>query len=312
MLKKSISPSSDEGCIESGKPVRPMLAAPVSIEQIKYPCFASPKLDGIRGLLLQAKTLSRTLKVIPNRYVRDRYAEMAHHGLDGEFIVGPPNAPDTYRRTVSALMSYEGEPEAMFYAFDDISIPKRCFVDRLQSVKDKVAGLDPKMFSVLDQMLINNITELVDLESMWVNAGFEGLVTRHPMGHYKYGRSTLSQGWMLKLKRFLDSEARILDFVELKVNNNAATINVLGYMERSHHQENKVGGQKLGAFVVEDLYQGWQFEIGTGFMEEERRRFWKQKKTLLGRTIKYKYFPIGMKDVPRHPVYLGFRDPIDM
>ena len=113
-------------------------------------------------------------------------------------------------------------------------------------------------------------------------------------------------------KRFLDSEAEIVGFVELMRNKNEATINKMGYMERSSHMENKVPGGCLGAFQVKDITYGYEFEIGTGFTEADRIAFWKQKRSLLGRVVKYKYFPIGMKDLPRHPVFLGFRDPRDM
>lgn len=31
-----------------------------------------------------------------------------------------------------------------------------------------------------------------------------------------------------------------------------------------------------------------------------------------GRIVKYKHFPVGAKEAPRHPVYLGLRDPPDL
>jgi hypothetical protein len=36
------------------------------------------------------------------------------------------------------------------------------------------------------------------------------------------------------------------------------------------------------------------------------------REVLKGRIVKYRYQPAGMKDVPRFPAYLGFRDVRDM
>jgi DNA ligase-1 len=47
---------------------------------------------------------------------------------------------------------------------------------------------------------------------------------------------------------------------------------------------------------------GVEFNIGTGFTAEDRA-----KKDWVGLIVKYKFFPIGVKDKPRHPVYLGLR-----
>lgn len=292
--------------------LKPMLASPVEIEQIKFPCFISPKLDGIRGVIHEAKAVTRTLKPIPNKYVRGVFSDGELTGLDGEFILGFPTAPDSYRKTNSALMTYDGMPKPMYYVFDDMSIPKAPFVERLERLKKRVAYLEHPQIVLLEQVLVRNVIELIKYEEKYVELGYEGVIARHPMGLYKYGRSTVSQGWLVKLKRFVDSEAVIIGMVELMENKNKAVINKLGYMERSHHMENKVPGGRLGAFQARDIEHGWEFEIGTGFTEVERVAYWKRGKAMVGQIVKYKYFPIGMKDSPRHPVFLGFRDPRDM
>lgn len=66
----------------------------------------------------------------------------------------------------------------------------------------------------------------------------------------------------------------------------------------------------LGALVCA-LPGGIKFSIGSGFTQEEREAFWAIRDKLPGRLVKYKYFPVGVKDRPRFPVYLGWRDPID-
>ncbi len=52
------------------KQFRPMLAINADIDNIKYPVIGNPKFDGIRCIIKDGKCLSRTLKEIPNIYVK--------------------------------------------------------------------------------------------------------------------------------------------------------------------------------------------------------------------------------------------------
>ena len=60
------------------------------------------------------------------------------------------------------------------------------------------------------------------------------------------------------------------------------------------------------------MHSGVQFNIGTGFTDTVRDQLWEHKEDLINTTVKYKYFDIGVKEAPRHPVYLGIRIPEDM
>ena len=130
-------------------------------------------------------------------------------------------------------------------------------------------------------------------------------------GTYKFGRSTLRDGILGKLKRFTDAEYKVVDFQERMHNANEATTNALGHTERSSHKENKVGRGDLGALVLETA-DGQRFNCGTGFDDAARSEIWNNRDQYLGRWAKIKSFLIGVKDLPRFPVFLGWRDPIDM
>ena len=130
---------------------------------------------------------------------------------------------------------------------------------------------------------------------------------RAPDGLYKTGRATSKGGELLKLKRFLDSEAEIEGTEEEMFNGNAAETNELGRTKRSTAKDGLVGKGTMGALRVRDVSTGVRFSIGTGFTAAERREDWRS-----GDIVKYKYFPVGIKDAPRHPVYLGRRHPADI
>ena len=45
-----------------------------------------------------------------------------------------------------------------------------------------------------------------------LNAGYEGLMLRDPNGIYKFGRSSVKENILLKVKEFMDDEAEIIAF----------------------------------------------------------------------------------------------------
>lgn len=285
---------------------RPLLGASVvHLSQVKLPVFASYKLDGIRAIWYGKEFISRTLKTIPNRAIQGAFASLdLQPGWDGELIVGEPNASDVYRKTNSKCMTITGSADDVrFFVFDDYEAPGE-FYQRIESIYDVV----PRVIK-LDQHLFSNLTDLEEFELDAIKQGYEGIVLRSPSGRYKFGRSTLREQYLLKVKRFKDAEAIIVDFQELQHNANELTRDERGYAKRSSHEEGLVPMGKLGAFVVE--MGGNQFNIGTGFTELDRRRYWQDRAKLKGQLVKFKYFDVGIKDLPRHPVFLGLRSKID-
>jgi DNA ligase-1 len=287
--------------------MKPMLAALCEdITKLRYPVIASPKLDGIRALVLSGQLVSRTLKPIPNKHVQKLFAGLPE-GTDGELIMGAAN-DDPYRRTVSAVMSEDGEPDVTYFVFDNFLV-KGGFVDRFR----KVQFLDEqKNVEVVLHQPVDNVDELSDFESKCIEMGFEGAMIRDPNGPYKFGRSTAKEGYLLKLKRYRDSDAKIIGTYELMHNGNEATTNALGRTERSSHQENKTGLNALGGFELRDIHTGVEFRCGTGLTQNDRETLWDTREELIGKIIKYKFFPTGSKDKPRHPVFLGFRSKLDI
>jgi DNA ligase-1 len=49
-----------------------------------------------------------------------------------------------------------------------------------------------------------------------------------------------------------------------------------------------------------------EFEIGTGMDDHTRAVLWRTPP--IGKQVKFKFQPTGIKDKPRFPVYLGIRE----
>ena len=110
----------------------------------------------------------------------------------------------------------------------------------------------------------------------------------------------------------MDSDAEVLSAFELEHNENEAKTNALGRTERSTAKAGKVLSGLMGGLNVRDCVTGVEFAIGTGFDANDRKVLWEQRDTLPGKLLKYKFFPSGSKDKPRHPVFLDWRSKEDM
>ncbi|MDE2103021.1 MAG: ATP-dependent DNA ligase, partial [Patescibacteria group bacterium] len=292
---------------------KPMLAGRIekAVNDVSFPVLASHKLDGVRAVVLGGVVLSRSLKPIPNVHVQRQFGDVELTGLDGELIVGDPTAADAFRHTTSVVMSEDADIKGLkLWVFDSFRHPHISYRERMRDLK--LWAKKNKLVRVVQQFEIGSLSDLYGFEAGVLGDGYEGIMVRSPEGRYKFGRSTVREGALLKLKRFRDSEAEVLGIEEQMQNNNAAIVNELGRTARSSHQKNKSGKNTLGRVFVRDLHTGVKFHIGTGFDDALRKQIWDDPASYLGLILRYTYFPIGGKDKPRMPVFNGFRDAMDL
>ena len=280
---------------------KPMLADAVDLSILRYPVVVSPKLDGVRATFIGGVLRTRSLKPLANRAIQ---LIRSNYPLDGELIVGSPTSKSVFRDTMKIVSAHDAPINDLMYHVFDI-VYEGSFRSRLHAAHASIVGSN---FMVpVPHVLVENEKELLQYEEVALNAGYEGVMIRDPMGKYKFGRSTTREGALLKMKRKLQSEARVIGFEEQMHNANELKQDALGYAERSSHQANMIPMGMLGALIVKDLKSGVEFNVGTGFTADERVGIWKQRDTLIWKTITYEYLPIGVKDKPRHPVFLGWR-----
>lgn len=294
--------------------IKPMLAATLDdLSILRYPLIASPKIDGIRCLYIGGSILSRSFKPIPNRYISDTLSGMLLDDMDGELVSG-----SNFQECTSAVMSRDGQPKFVYWVFDyvdnDIGRP---YYARIADLRDIILAWDNSFIKYVKTKLVQNAEELLIFEEKVLSRDaypYEGIMLRDPNGPYKCGRSTVKQQWLLKLKRFVDSEAEIIGFEEMMHNDNVLEKNELGYAKRSTAKDGKIPAGTLGNFLVRDINSGIKFSCGTGrgLTANLRQEVWDNQDKYMGKFIKYKYQAVGVKVAPRIPVWLGFRDRRDM
>jgi DNA ligase-1 len=297
------------------KTLKPMLAAsePVTdFTKLKYPLYASPKIDGCRGMVVDGQLKSRAFKTFPNKYVHDLFSKKNFDGLDGEIIIGDPTSAQARNETSGTLnRKSDKEVDAKFYIFDCYTF-KGEYAQRYLHLVELVSTLKRGPLELVVQHLISTPEELERYERDTLDLGYEGVIVRSLDGPYKYGRSTHREGYMLKVKRFLDAEAEILEVIEEMENTNDANKDAFGRTKRSHAQEGMVPKGRTGALRVKDVTTGVEFVVGSGYDDTDRDFLWNNKRKLVGKLITYKYFPHGVKDKPLLPVYVGPREDWDL
>lgn len=293
---------------------RPLLAPqedpmsyPRFFEELKFPLLVSPKLDGIRGIT-QGGVLSRTMKAIRSYQVQDRYGNLRY--CDGELVIGDPTNPDCYNLCQSHIMSFDKPHDGLaYYVFDWLENTTRPFWQRLEKAEQYVLNnqdLVEDLFFV-PHTRVETLEELIEYENKCLALGYEGVMMRDPFSYYKEGRGTWREGIIYKLKRFTDTEAKVVGFEERKLNTNAQELDERGYAKRSKALEGLVGANTVGKFLVD--YNDEIIPIAPGtFKHSELDYIWDNQDQFIGKQLKFRFFGYGILNKPRFPRAVGFRE----
>ena len=270
-----------------------MLAATICTEEDipSFPLLATPKVDGVRALMINGQLVSRTLKPIPNKRIRAILEPLLPDGADGEIYCG-----DLYT-TTSTAMSFDANGDFKFYWFDWAHNVDTPYSKRVSSIETYTEVNEANEYVIpLIPHAIYDIKGLYEYEKQALDQGFEGIILRIPSGRYKSGRSTLKEALLVKFKRSADSEATIIGTEEL--------------IHRAKLQTDEAGNT-LGAIIARGA-DGTEFRIGTGYTADQRLALWANRDMIVGKIVKYKHSDKGSKNKPRCAVFLGIRHEDDM
>lgn len=265
--------------------------------------WVTDKFDGIRCLTTNEGAMSRSMKPIPNRHVQLFMATRVPVGWDGELMTG-----SIFGDCQSHFMSHDVVGDFTYHVFDDYTHAYLPYSERVERLK-RFALMNPSMPQVKFELprVVRDFATLQKEENEAVeDRGREGLILRVPWQVYKYGRSTLAEAGMLKLKRWEDAEATVVSFEPLMRNTNAPEQDAFGRQKRGHGISGKVPDEMLGAFIVYSEEFG-TFNIGGPFTQLQRCKFWEDRHNLVGKQVTYKFQRHGTKEKPRSPRFHRIR-----
>ena len=267
------------------------------LPQLHYPLAASPKYDGIRALCINQQPISRHAKLLPNKDLQ--YAFKHIPPLDGEVLV-----PGDFNKIQSAIMSQSTciADKFSYFVFDtsEQDWHHKQFDARLRRVEELAKDAPPQVHIAPTRICKNPeeviafYEEVLAYDHPW---DYDGLILRSLSAPYKYGRSTLKQQWMLKMKPWSDAEGIIIGFEELLHNLDTSC----------KRKENMVPGGMLGKFIVKWGEQVFKVGGGKNLTVQMRQHYWNNKEKYLGKLLTFKYLGLSDYGVPRHPNYKGIR-----
>lgn len=258
--------------------VKPMLAKAISWDKVKYPCYAQPKLDGVRCLMVfnegEVKFLSRNGKEYTSlsHIARDvhKFASEQNFILDGEVY----SDELSFQEIISAVK--KASPESLklkFRVYDMVS--DEIQEKRWWSTLDLVYSINSSYIIPLETIEVDSKERVKELHDLWVSQGCEGAMVRLYDGVYGQGQRSSS---LLKVKEFDDAEFKFVRW--------------------------ETGQREEDLIAVCLTESGAEFSAKMIGTREEKAEL----KNTTGKQLTVKYFGMTDDGLPRFPIGKAFRD----
>ena len=305
--------------------LEPMLAPNdiPELKDIKWPMFGSKKMDGMRCVIKEGKLLARSMKPVPNQHVAEMLKDAIAYSLknkvvfDGELYA---HKPATFQDIMSCCRSKSNPllKGLKFHMIDmlplevwDSGATNGPFKDNYKAMCALQKAQKFKGIQVIRQFIIKAQKRAQELLDKWEAADYEGMMLRDPDKGYRHGRATVKQHWLFKVKAFLDYDAKIIEVIEGSKMKAGVTrkVNPLGHREPVIKKGEREPNGKFGKFLLE-LEDGVTCEVGNwkGLTHKLRDEIWRDREDYLGRWVRFRGQAVGVKDRPRIPKDLEFRD----
>jgi len=200
-------------------------------------------------------------------------ADLPPTPLDGELWLGRKS----FQRTVSIVRRQDKSDlwRELQYVVFDLPSAAGPFEERQRELRVTLRAAGG-FASLLGQQPCRGLDHLREELARITALGGEGLMLRQPGSRYETGRS----GTLLKVKTFIDAEARVLEHLP----------------GAGRHKG------RLGALAVV-LPDGTSFSIGTGFSDAQR-----ESPPALGSVVTFRFQELSDRGVPRFPSFVRLRE----
>ncbi len=271
---------SPEGETYSGK-LLPMLANKFKDKKHKiiWPAKCQPKYNGMRMLYDGKNSWSRTGKAINQKSIEHLQFDTHGYTIDGELIL-PGNV--LLQQTMEAVKTFTpGVSTTLQYIVYDI-VDTKCFSERYEILKTIVKSTKNKHIILSPTYSIVNESELFKFhENFTKKLGYEGTMIRSDIGGYE-AQQRSSQ--LLKYKNFVDDEFRIVDVKDGE-------------------------GSFVGLAIFKcDNKHGGTFDCTPEGSVEIKKKYFKDRKKLIGKLLTVRYQELSEDKSPLFPVGVTIRD----
>jgi len=260
----------------------PMLAHKYNGEDPVGYCV-SEKLDGYRAILSENGFMSRNNNLFnaPKEYIKDILDKLPKGiVLDGELYT--KRGDFAGMGVVRKKVPIKSEWEKITYMVFDLPLVQEPFYKRYEMMQKLL--IDVPHVKLVECNIINSLEEFEKTHSELIKSGAEGSMLRNIHAYYKSSRTRD----LLKVKDAFDDEVEVIDIE----NGEGKYRNVMGKLIVKWSKES---GKNTNV----------QFDVGSGFSDEDRQNAKKLFKP--GTLITIKYWEITPSGKPRFPIYERIR-----
>jgi len=229
---------------------------------------ASRKMDGLRCVFKNGKLYTRNGKeVVGFEHIVNELTTLGEYDLiDGELY-----SPDIPFQEIQGYVMrkknvVEADKQKIFYNIFAMLTPKLTTTEMVIDIEKRREANHRTYLRFVEYVIIENDFEKIkELDKRWVAEGYEGVMLRSFNQVYDWKRSDA----LVKYKSFKEEDLTIVDAVE---------------------GAGKYKG-KLGAFRCDGIVEGRKIrtEVGSGYNDEQRKEFWKNRVKMFGTKIEVKY-----------------------
>ena len=254
-------------------------------KDIKFPCYAQRKLDGVRCLAISGKGLfSRTGKAFPHMdHIRAEINSLPRGTiLDGELYSDTLTFQEIVGLVKKETLKAEDAPKMLKIYL--------CVYDTVQDGTNEQRNTwlttlfktnKFKALRLLPTDVANNLDDVKRLHAEYVADGYEGLILRNKAGLYKVGQRSAD---LQKYKEFKDDEYKIVGFKE---GDGIEKGCVIWVCETKSHKE---------------------FSVRPRGTHEDRAAAFKTADKQVGKKLTVRFQELTDDGIPRFPVGLAVRD----
>lgn len=186
-------------------------------DDIQFPWYGQPKLDGIRAVLIKIGRNVSLWSKERNRFYNCPHLEDSVRDCPEDFIMDGELYNHDYKDDFNKIVSLVKKGSSLqtevkmiqFYAFD-LVVANTPYRERLLMLRNILGMLDSSLFIEVETVEINNQSELKATFDKYLSQRYEGLMIRDANSEYIHGRCSK----LLKVKDFTDAEFEILGVEE--------------------------------------------------------------------------------------------------
>lgn len=264
------------------------------VTSLDYPLFIQPKRDGYRCVFKDGELITRHGKKFKNKNLKNHFKclnKASNYVLDGElYMHGRLLSQHTeIFNSFDAILP----PELKFYIFDVIPLvdwenqvctrPYKARIKDIRVITNELIAEPRKVIDVHTEE-VHSASEAIEYYKKYLTKGYEGGILRNRESLYKWKRTTVRSGELIKLKPKETVDAKIVEILK---------------------GEGDFTGMAGSVVAISD--SDITFSCSSGLTVAQRKDMAKQPNNYIGKTIEVSVMGKSSKGSYRDPRFKRFR-----